>query len=440
MSLPYSYFRSKAIRDPLYGFIDLSELETKVIDTEIFRRLQFIKQLSHAYVVYPSSIHTRFEHSLGTLYVSNIMANELGFTKQDDVERIRLSCLLHDIGHGPFSHLFESIIEKINPTIPEPHEKISKIMIKEDSELDSILDSKTNEIIELLEKKIDSYKEPEKSLQADIVSSGIDADKLDYLRRDSYHIGVAYGQFDFSRILHTLTTTPKGSQICISKKGKDAFENYRLARYLMHVQVYTHHARLAADQMFLKALEIAIYDEKIFDADLLKFNPEKDNPEFLKFYTSLDDYSTYNKIMDNDNAKTSKQILSNIKKRKLLKRACEFTPKDLENAADVEGKFMKMKPEDFNKIALEISNSLGLEPYEVIFFKSTIKNKLFKKWEILFRVGDDVYDFDTFSPISGRDVDKFLIYGPIDKEIRKKMALQISERFGVDLSKIAPIQ
>ena len=130
MSLPYSYFRSKAIRDPLYGFIDLSELETKVIDTEIFRRLQFIKQLSHAYVVYPSSIHTRFEHSLGTLYVSNIMANELGFTKQDDVERIRLSCLLHDIGHGPFSHLFESIIEKINPTIPEPHEKISKIMIR----------------------------------------------------------------------------------------------------------------------------------------------------------------------------------------------------------------------------------------------------------------------------------------------------------------------
>ncbi len=437
--MPNSYFRAKAIRDPLYGFVDLSELETKIIDAEVFRRLQFIKQLSHAYVAYPSSVHTRFEHSIGALYVSNIMARELGFTKRDDIERIRCSCLMHDLGHGPFSHLFEAVIEKANPTISESHEKISRIIIKEDSELDSILGEKKNEIIELLEKK-ESYKESEKPLQADIISSGIDADKLDYLRRDSYHIGVAYGQFDFNRILHTLTSTPKGSRICISKKGKDALENYRLARYLMHVQVYTHHARLAADQMFLKALEIAIYDEKIFDENLLKFNPDKDNPEFLKFYTSLDDYSTYNKIIDSDDAKTSKLILVNIRKRKLLKRACEFAPKDLENAADVEGRFMKMKSGDFNEIALEISNSLNLEPHEVIFFKSTIKNKLFKKGEILFRVGDDVYDFDTFSPISGRDVDKFLIYGPADKEIRKKIASQISDRFDVDLSKIAPIE
>ena len=439
MSLPHSYFRSKAIRDPLYGFIDLSELETKVIDTEIFRRLQFIKQLSHAYVVYPSSIHTRFEHSLGTNFVSNIMANELGFTKQDDIERIRLSCLLHDVGHGPFSHLFETVIEKINPTIEEPHEKISKIMIDEDPELDSILSSKKSEIIELLQKDKISYKDTSKLLQSDIVSSSIDADKLDYLRRDSYHIGVAYGEFDFNRILHTLTTTPKCSQICISNKGKDALENYRLARYLMHIQVYTHHARLAADNMFLKSLEIAIFDEKIIDEDLLKFNPEKDNAEFLKFYSSLDDCSIYNKIIYDEKAKSSKLILNNIKKRKLLKRACEFTPKNLENAADVNGKFMKMKPDDFNKVALDISNSLNLEPYEVIFFKSTIKNKLFKKGQILFRIGGNVYDFDTFSPISGRDVEKFLIYGPADKEIRTKIASKISNLFDVDLLKIAPV-
>ena len=440
MSLSHSYFRSKAIRDPLYGFIDLSKLETKIIDAEIFRRLQFIKQLSHAYLVYPSSIHTRFEHSLGTLHVSNIMANELGFTKQDDIERIRISCLLHDIGHGPFSHLFEAIMEKINPTISDPHEKISKIMIREDSELDSILGSKKNEIIELLNKKINPNKEPQKSLQSDIVSSGIDADKLDYLRRDSYHIGVAYGQFDFSRILHTLTTTPRKSQICISHKGKDALENYRLARYLMHIQVYTHHARLASDQMFLQALEIAIYEEKIIDEDLLKFDPKKDNSEFLKFYASLDDCSIYNIILNSNKAKTSKLILNNIKKRKLLKRACEFTPKDLENAADVGGEFMKMKSYDFNKIASEISDSLSLESHEVIFFKSTINNKLFKKGEILFRDGDNVHDLDTFSPISGRDVDKFLVYGPTDKEIRRKINSKMSERFGVDLPKIASIQ
>ncbi len=366
------------------------------------------------------------------------MANELGFTDQDDIERIRLSCLLHDVGHGPFSHLFEAIMKKINPAIDEPHEKISKIMINEDSELDSILGLKKNEIIELLDKDKISYNDNSKLLQSDIVSSGIDADKIDYLRRDSYHIGVAYGQFDFNRILHTLSTTRQRSQICISNKGKDALENYRLARYLMHVQVYAHHARLAADKMFLKALEIAIFDEKIIDEDLLKFNPAKDNTDFLKFYTSLDDCSIYNKIIHNPQAKTSKSILNNIKKRKLLKRACEFTPKDLETAADVEGKFMKMEPEDFEKTALDISNSLGLESHEVIFFKSEIKNKLFKTGEILFRVGDEVHNFAAISPISGKDIEKFLIYGPADKGIRDKIALKISEKFGVDLSKIAP--
>lgn len=440
MSQPHSYFRSKAIRDPLYGFIDLSETETKVIDAEIFRRLQFIKQLSHAYVVYPSSTHTRFEHSLGTAYVSNIMANELGFDRQDDIEKIRLSCLLHDVGHGPFSHLFEAILAKVNPGISEPHEKISKIMIKEDSELDSILGSKKAEIIELLTKESDLFKGPEKSLQSDIISSGIDADKLDYLRRDSFHVGVAYGQFDFNRILHTLTTTPKRSQICISNKGKDALENYRLARHLMHVQVYAHHARISADQMFLKALEIAIFEEKIIGEHLLKFDPNKDNSEFLNLYKSLDDCSIYNKIIHDEDAKTSKLILTDIKKRKLLKRACEFTPKDLENATDAKEELMKMRPDDLTQIALEISDSLSLKPYEVIFHKSMIKNKLYKKGEILFRDGNNVYDFDAISPISGKDIEKFLIYGPRDRPTRKKIALQISKRFKLDLSKLAPIQ
>ena len=432
---PQHNYRHKSIRDPLYGFIDLSKLETEIIDTKLFRRLQFIKQLSHSYVAYPSSIHTRFEHSLGTLYVSNIMAMELKFTKKEDIERIRLSCLLHDIGHGPFSHLFETIMKKINPTIQEPHEKISKIMINEDSELASILDSRVDEIIKLLEKDYDFRKEPKKLLQSDIVSSGIDADKLDYLRRDSYHIGVAYGQFDFSRILHTITTTPEGSQICISKKGKDALENYRLARYLMHIQVYGHHARLAADQMFLKSLKIAIFDEKVIDEDILEINSEKNNSEFLEFYTSLDDYSIYHKIMDSDKAKTSKLILDNIKKRKLLKRAYEFTPRELENSADVEGKIIKMKSDDFDDVASEISKSLDLESHEVIFFRHTIKNKLFQKREILFRDGDDVYDLEEFSPISGKDVSKYLIYGPADRETRKKIASELSNMLGIKRAK-----
>ena len=108
------YFRHKSIRDPLYGFVDLSKIETSLLDTSVFRRLHSIKQLSHAYVVYPSAIHTRLEHSLGCLYIANRMCYELEINGEEK-ENVRIASLLHDVGHGPFSHLFEHVVEKINP-------------------------------------------------------------------------------------------------------------------------------------------------------------------------------------------------------------------------------------------------------------------------------------------------------------------------------------
>ena len=104
-------FRYKTIRDPLYGFVEISERETRVIDTDVFRRLQYIKQLSHAYVVYPSAVHTRFEHSLGTTHIAGRLCSELELGNEKTAI-VRLSALLHDIGHGPFSHLFETYTAK----------------------------------------------------------------------------------------------------------------------------------------------------------------------------------------------------------------------------------------------------------------------------------------------------------------------------------------
>lgn len=112
-NFPKNYFQFKTIRDPLYGFVDLSEIELKLIDTQVFRRLLNIKQLSHAFLVYPTAIHTRFEHSLGVTHLANRVALQLEF---DDEQReiIRLAGLLHDIGHGPFSHLFEAVLKNVN--------------------------------------------------------------------------------------------------------------------------------------------------------------------------------------------------------------------------------------------------------------------------------------------------------------------------------------
>lgn len=438
-SYPRDYFRYKSIRDPLYGFIDLSELETKLIDTIIFRRLQFIKQLSHAYVVYPSAIHTRFEHSLGALFIADKMCDELGI-ESERKEIVRISALLHDVGHGPFSHLFENIIKKINPQFEDPHEIITGIIINEDAEIDSIIHDKKNEVIELLNKEITTdWETSGKSLLSDIVSGGLDSDKLDYLRRDSYHIGVAYGQFDLDRILHTIRSTPpKNTRICIDVKGKDALENYRLGRYLMHVQVYEHHARLVADQMFLRALDIAINEEGVFDSNILKIDPSSSNTEFLNFYRTLDDNSIYELILTNKKSITSSKILTNIRNRKLLKRVCDFTPKDLEFRADIKDKLMKMKNDDLNKIAKEVADELGIPPYDLIFHKSKIDIKLYKEGEILFLHGDKILDLFGSSPISAKDsVMKYYVFGPADKGLKKKIAEKIAEKIGVSADAIS---
>ena len=432
------YFRKKAIRDPLYGFIDVSDLELRVIDSEVFRRLLSIKQLSHAYVVYPTAIHSRFEHSLGTMHIADRMAQELEL-RPDDRENIRLAALLHDVGHGPFSHLFESSMKRINPEQPDPHEKISQIIISEDPELGDLLGDTKNRVIDLL-KAEPGFGNPE-SLLASIISSGLDADKLDYLRRDSHHIGVAYGQFDLARILHNLSTTNNRSRVLVDRGGKDALENYRLARYLMHIQVYEHHARLAADNMFRKALDIAIHDEGIIDGSLLKFSTLGKNESFLNFYKSLDDYSIYRKIVESEKSKSSKEILTNIQRRKLLKRACDFTPDVLVKNEDVGTELMKMTSEKLDDMAADVAASLNLKPHEVIFHKSQIEIKLYKRGEILFKHKDEILDLSNTSPFMIKDsaVVRYYVFGPADVPTRKSIAEKTTSMLGLRQANISHV-
>ena len=433
------YFRKKAIRDPLYGFIDVSDLEIKVIDSEVFRRLLSIKQLSHAYVVYPTAMHSRFEHSLGTMHIADRMAQELELSI-DDTKVVRVAALLHDVGHGPFSHLFESSIEKINPEQSDPHEKISQIIIDEDPELGRLLADEKSRILNLLKTEPDP--DNPSSLLASIISSGLDADKLDYLRRDSHYIGVAYGQFDLARVLHSLSTTTNRSQVVVNSGGKDALENYRLARYLMHIQVYNHHARLAADNMFRKALDIAIHEEGVIDKNLLKFSTSSTNKSFLTFYKTLDDYSIYQKIIENEKSKSSKEILTSIQKRNLLKRACDFTPDALNKNEDVATQLMKKTQEELDDIATNIAESLHLKPHEVIFYKSSIDMKLYKRGEILIKRRNETRDLNNVSPITIKDLNviRYYIFGPADKLTRKSIAKKAASELGLEPASISYLE
>ena len=416
------YFRHKSIRDPLYGFINISKKEIDIIDSDTFRRLQNIKQLAHAFVVYPSAIHTRFEHSLGALYVADRMCQQLEFDA-DRRELVRLSMLLHDIGHGPFSHLFESVLKKINRDQFD-HEDISCWIIEDDPTISSLVGNKKKPITSILKKndKDRNWESSGNSLNSDIISSGIDADKLDYLRRDSYHIGVAYGQFDLERIIITLRKTPNKTRICLDAKGKDSVENYRLGRYLMHAQVYEHHARIAADQMFLKALYLAINEENILDKKTLQTSKNSPHEKFLDYYLKLDDRNIYDKILEKRGSDAAK-ILQSVKSRKLLKRACDYHLGPMMNA-EVAEKIVNM---DVYEIEKQIAEDTLIDQNEIAVHLSTITVKLYDKRDILVLWKGQPTDLNDLSPIKTDSVvQRFLVFGPSDKDkfakIRKSMA------------------
>ena len=366
-----TFFREViSIRDPLYGFIGLSRKEQRLIDCKIFQRLTRIKQLGHTYIVFPSAIHTRFEHSLGTLYVAGRICQQVGLSERD-TELVRVGCLAHDLGHGPFSHVFEKVM---NELVAEDfsHEKATQLILENDSDLKRVLGDSAEELSWIL-------KSEKETVRSEILSGTLDADKLDYLRRDSYHTGVAYGVFDFERVIRNLCVVRgygKRNYLCMHEKGKDAVESYRMARYLMHTQVYEHHTRLIADDMFLRALKFA-FDESVLEREAL--DPGKDPEEFLNYYSSLDDSSIQHLILGKSKGKARKTIL-NLLNRKLLKRAY-FIPLSSEAIPDYRERMrlMQMKQEEIDKLESTVASKAGLRPEELIIHLQSTEIKLYER-------------------------------------------------------------
>ncbi|MEW5946652.1 MAG: HD domain-containing protein [bacterium] len=195
--------KSGELRDPIHGFIQRSDIEQKLIDTSVFQRLRGIKQLSMANLVYPGALHTRFDHSIGVMHVAGRMAEKLE-VDWEKLPNVRLSALLHDIGHGPFSHVSEDLLYKYydkRRVKPKNNEKIHELLtcqiIESNKELSRIPFDR-EKVSGLILGTLD---EP---FVHGIISGPLDADKLDYLLRDSYFCGVKYGIYDIDRLIGTL--------------------------------------------------------------------------------------------------------------------------------------------------------------------------------------------------------------------------------------------
>jgi HD superfamily phosphohydrolase len=277
--------RTYEIRCPVHGFIPFNDWEREIINHPAFQRLRRIRQLALTDYVYPGAMHTRFEHSLGVMHIASQLFDavvqrspdrleaEIGFTATDlerDRQIVRFTALLHDTGHGPFSHAAEDIFPKDAVSGRHyKHEAYSATIIQhvlkeaiEDHPLNEKLGIKVEEITTLLEGKAAAGR---RLFWRQLIDGQMDADRMDYLLRDSLHTGVDYGKYDWRRLLNTIQIiemppreeeeTPLGARLGVTEGGVHAAEALVLARYYMFTQVYFHKTRVAYDHHIRQALK-----------------------------------------------------------------------------------------------------------------------------------------------------------------------------------------
>jgi len=339
------------IIDPIHDFIRVYDHELKIIDNPVFQRLRRIRQLSGAHLTYPAAQHTRFEHSLGVMHIASQAGEALrekGILKQDDIEKLRLAGLLHDIGHGPFSHLFEEIIQKKKIS----HEDFGKNIILKSSIGDTLsqhgYDKKIITKIAFGDSKFQYLNE--------IVSGALSADMMDYLLRDGYFTGAEHAKIDHKRITQSLDIHKK--KLALEKSALYSFESMMHSRYQMFKAVYFHKTVRAAEVMLLEALRLSD-DEFGFTS----FN--------LNEYTKLTDEYVLSMLLASKSSKLkrAKKFAEDYQNRKLLKCVYEriLTSKTLlekTKTNEIRSALSKKSKVDENEIFVDssVTPSIPLAP------------------------------------------------------------------------------
>ena len=292
------------IIDPIHDFIRVYDHELAIIDNPIFQRLRRIRQLSGAHLTYPAAQHTRFEHSLGVMHIASQAGHALhekGILKSDDIETLRLSGLLHDIGHGPFSHLFEEIIQEKKIS----HEDFGREIILKSEIGDSL---SKNGFDKKLITKI-AFGDSKFQYMNEIVSGALSADMMDYLLRDGYFTGAEHARIDHKRITQSLDVHKK--KLALERSALYSFESMMHSRYQMFKAVYFHKTVRSAEVMLLEALRLS--DDEF---GFTNFNVNE-------FVNLTDEYVLSTLISSKSpKLKRARQLAEDYQNRKLLK--CVF--------------------------------------------------------------------------------------------------------------------
>jgi len=341
------------IIDPIHDFVRVYDNELKIIDTPIFQRLRRIRQLSGAHLIYPGAQHTRFEHSLGVMHIASMAGQALaekGVVSFDDIQNLRLAGLLHDIGHGPFSHLFEEIFEE--------KRKISH----EDLGRDIILKTEIGDIISKngFDKKLITklaFGDSKLQFMNEIISGALSADMMDYLLRDGYFTGAEHAKIDHHRLTHSLDVYK--NKLALDKSSLVNFETMMISRFQMFKAVYFHKTVRAGEVMLLEAMDLAEGELGLSSMNL---------DEYLKLSDDVILAKLLNLPEHNSKLKASKKIATDYLNRNLFKSVFETT---LTGKAITKKRMQELREEvskkskiDINEIFVDSSNtpSIPLSP------------------------------------------------------------------------------
>ncbi|MBQ8593620.1 MAG: HD domain-containing protein [Bacteroidaceae bacterium] len=357
----------KIINDPVFGFINIPKgLLYDIVTHPILQRLTRIKQLGMSSVVYPGAQHTRFQHSLGAFYLMSEAITSLrlkgNFIFDSEAEAVQAAILMHDIGHGPFSHVLEhTLVNGVD------HESISLMLMER---INNDLKGQLNLAIQIFK---DEY---HKKFLHQLISSQLDMDRLDYLRRDSFYTGVTEGNIGSARIIKMLNV--KDDSLVVESKGIYSIENFLMNRRLMYWQVYLHKTSVACEKMLVNTLtrakELAHQGIELFASPALRYFLYNDikaadfheQPICLDNYTKLDDNDIWTslKVWCEHPDKVLSILSNGLINRELFK---------------VEISDTKPSEEEESKALQEISNKLNISTKEAkyFFFSTTIRKDMY---------------------------------------------------------------
>src|SRR5467141_3310362 len=293
------------IKDPIHGYVRISEAEKTIIDTRPVQRLRRLRQLAGSEFVYPAANHTRFEHVVGAMHLAGVLSEVLPTNLDSQTqEQMRLAALLHDIGHGPFSYVFEPLMVR---HLKKTHEDFVPWLVNETEIKDKLANAGFDaQKLGLL--AVGRLRDRKRPYLDQMISSSVDVDKMDFLVRDSFHTGAAYGSIDVHRLIYTMDVI--NGNLSVDGRAVATLESFLLARFESFRTIYFHRASRAVQIMIVKALEAARNELHLLDFD----GPED--------YLKLDDYKVWTGLKE---CRKSEKIMQDLEHRRLLKCAYERT-------------------------------------------------------------------------------------------------------------------